>query len=205
MTIHVKNGSIDTSISRRGFVAGSGWADLRLHARRSRPRRRGARRDAADQVQCLRQHRRRQHHHHRLPGRRNGAGRVHVIAADPGGRARRRLVESEGRVRAGQSEGLRQLSSAVPRCADHRGQRRGGRLFHAVAHGRRAGAQGAARCRRRQMESAGGRTDHRQEHDHSQEVRPQDQLWRGRGLRDSAGRAAEDRRKPISRSRRSSS
>ena len=47
------------------------------------------------------------------------AGRAHGAAAHPRRGARRRLVEGEDRVRAGQSQGLRQSARAVQRRADH--------------------------------------------------------------------------------------
>ena len=129
--------------------------------RRTRPNRR--------QAQRLGDDRRRQHHHHPLPGRRDGPGRADVAAADPGRRARCRLVEGEVRVAPAQSR----------RCYGNRAQDVPGRagrraasvsvpgLFHAAADRRRAGAQGAARQRRGRMERAGRRTDHRQEHGRS--------------------------------------
>ena len=204
MTIHIKNGSIDTSISRRGFVAGA--AGMTFAFTLGGLGRGGAAlgADAADRVQRLCQHRRRQHHHHRLPGRRNGAGRVHLAAVDPGGRARRRLVEGEGGIRAGQSEGLRQQSSPVQRRADHRGERLGRRLFHAAAHGRRAGAQGADRCGGGEMESAGERAHHLPTARSSTTSRGVSAMARScssRPCRPSRRRSP----KPISRSRRSSS
>ena len=67
MTIQIKNGSLDTSISRRGFVAGAAGLTFAFTLGGIGRGGRSARRDAADQVQRLCQHRRRQHHHHSLP------------------------------------------------------------------------------------------------------------------------------------------
>ena len=56
-------------------------------------------------------------HHHPVPDLGNGAGRADRAAADPRGRARRRLVEGEVRVRAGQSDGS---TAACTRCSPAR-------------------------------------------------------------------------------------
>ena len=79
----------------------------------------------------------------------NGAGRADRAAADPRRRARRRLVEGEVRIRAGQSQALRRRAQDVPRRAGDARERLGAGLFHAAAHRGRAGPPGAARQRRR--------------------------------------------------------
>ena len=98
------------------------------------------------------------------------------------------------RLRAGQSESLRQSARAVQRRADHRRQRLGSRLLHAAAHGGRAGAACADRQRRERMEGAGGRAHDRKGRRRSPQVEAAHQLRRHRQVRQGAGRSAEDHR-----------
>ena len=194
MTIQIRNGSIDTNISRRGFVAGAagmtfaftlggiGHGGEALGA--TQPTKFNAwvsiAPDNTISIVC--------------PAAEMGQG---VYTSLP-------LILAE-ELDADWSKVKTEFAPANPkvygnphasvsRCADHCRKRIGARLFHAVAHGRRAGAQGSARCGCREVESAGRRTDDRQEHDHPQEVGPQDQLRRSRGVCHRSGGAAEDQR-----------
>ena len=170
-----------TNISRRAGCVPATARPGMTSAFFTHPRRRswataGKRREEqipADQVQRLDQRRSRQYHQRRMPGRRNGAGRLYVVAIDTRGRTRRRLAEKVKQVRAGQSKSLRQCAHS---CSGARSGPRASRcpLFRPLRMAGRAGAQGSARCGRREMESAGRRTDDRQEHDHAQEVGPED-------------------------------
>ena len=206
MTIQIKNGSVDTSISRRGFVAGAagltfaftlggiGRGGEALGA--TQPTKFNAWVSiAADNTITI-----------ICPSRGNGAGRLHVVAADPGGRARRRLVEGEDRVRAGQSEGLRQPASICSTA--RRSLRRASSVPGYFMPLRMAGAQARKVLLDAVAEKwkvpVGELTTDKSTVIHKKSGR-KISLRRGRRVRDGAGRAAEDQRKPISRSRRSSS
>ena len=182
MTIHIKNGSLDTTISRRGFVAGVAGSDFRFHARRAwaSVERRLAPHQAT-QIQCLGQHRRRQHHHHPLSGGRNGAGRADLIAADPGRGTRRRLVEGEDA----------QFAPPNPKvygnphdCSTvRRSQRRACRcpaISCRCAWPARRPARFCSMPSRRNGRCRSANSSTENEHGRSPEIRPTHQLWRCR-------------------------
>ncbi len=139
MTIHVKNGSVATSISRRGFVAGSagltfaftlGGLGRGAAIGETKPTEFNAWVSIApdDTVTII------------CPSAEMGQGvytSLPLILAEE-------LDADWSKVRVefapANPKRLRQSSLPVQRRADHRGQRLGARLFHAVAHGRRAGA-----------------------------------------------------------------
>ncbi len=114
-------------------------ADIFIHPWRDRPRRRGDRSYAAYEVQRLGEHWLRQYDFDRLSNRGNGAGRLHVIAVDTCGRVGCRLVQSEDRIRASQSQGVREHAPAFRWGANYRSERIRSGILHAAALGRRAG------------------------------------------------------------------
>ena len=169
--------------------------DLRADARAqsARVHRRGRGR-CAIRAERLAHDRHRRHHHRRVAGRRDGARYVHDAARDHRRRARRRLGQGQAGLpeRLGRQE-VRQpfLQPDIP---DLRERFRVG-LLHTVAHCGRTGAARAARRGRGEMGRTGRRAFDRAERRRAQGVRPPHRLRRDRGLRQGAGRDAEDRGK----------
>ena len=155
MTIHIKNGSLDTSISRRGFVAGAAGLTFAFTLGGSRPRRRalGATQPtkfnafvsiAADNTITI-----------ICPSAEMGQGvytSLPLILAEEldadWSKVKTEFAPANPKVYGNYHrlfEGA-QITAASVSVAG---------LFHAAAHGRRAGAQGAARRGGGEMESAG--------------------------------------------------
>ncbi len=121
-----------------------------------------------------------------------GQGSFTTLPLDHRRRARRRLVEGQAgpAARLGRQD-VRQ--SGLWRHVPDVGERLRARLLQAAAHRGRAGAPRAARCGGGEMERAGRRAFDRAERGRAQGLEPAHELWRDRGLREGAGRAAEDR------------
>ena len=166
MTIHIKNGSIDTNISRRGFVSGAagmtfaftlgglGHGGAALGATQPTVFNAFVSIGADNTITIV------------CPGAEMGQG---VYTSLP-------LILAE-ELDADWSKVKVEFAPANPKVYGnyhhlfHGAQITaasvvGRRLFHAAAHGRRAGAQGADRCGGGEMESAGERAHHLQQHGH---------------------------------------
>ena len=194
MNKHIKQGTPERR-HRRSFVKGAAGLTFAF-ALGGAMLGRASEAFAADrrQAQRLGDDRRRQHHHHPLPDRRDGAGRADALPLILAEELDADWSKVKMRVRAGQSEGLRQRARDVPRRADHAASVSVPGYFMPL---RMAGAQ-ARRCcsttSRREWKVPVERTDDRQEHGHPREVEAPHLLRRRRQVRQGAGRAAEDHR-----------
>ena len=211
-------------VSRRGVLAGLGGmsfcfaigadgARLISEAEANTPGRRQA-------VQRLGAHRAERRHHDLQRRRRNGTGLDDLAAADRGGGNGRRLVEGFDRVGADRPEptatptvvpagGTRcrwswGTNAHAQRVHDDRRQPRGHDVLQRPAHGRRAGAQGPAAERRREVGRRCRDASHRAERRHQSGQRPAADLWRDRCVRQDPLAASGRRRERTEEPRRSS-